>query len=152
MLFSWLDYHLYEFEIKGERYSAPDNESDARDATQVSLSSLRLKEGDRFVYSYDFGDDWEHEVLVEEILGESLENAVAILVDGARQGPPEDCGGPHGYMRLLEALNTPPDERDEEARDLVEWVDPEFDPDDFGVYQARIALARMFAWGIVDAI
>jgi hypothetical protein len=104
MLFSWLDYHLYEFEIKGERYSAPDNESDARDATQVSLSSLRLKEGDRFVYSYDFGDDWEHEVLVEEILGESLENAVAILVDGARQGPPEDCGGPHGYMRALGSI------------------------------------------------
>ena len=56
LIFSWSDYHLYEFEISGRRFQAPDTESDAEDSSQVSLEEFELRRGARFTYTYDFGD------------------------------------------------------------------------------------------------
>jgi len=81
-------------------------------------------------FDYDFGDGWEHDVVVEAI--DPAERGVTYprLIDGKRACPPEDCGGPLGYRNLLEALADP---KHPDHDDLEEWVGGEFDPDHFEV-------------------
>jgi hypothetical protein len=83
----------------------------------------------QFVYEYDFGDGWEHDVRIGQRLA-SVGSGTPRCLDGARACPPEDCGGPHGYERLLAALADP---ADPERRELLEWLGGEFDPDAFDV-------------------
>ena len=71
-VFSWLDYHLHEFTIHGKIYGDPQNDEFEdlflQDETKYKLRKLNLKEGSHFTYEYDFGDGWEHTLLVEKIL------------------------------------------------------------------------------------
>ena len=73
--------------------------------------AVRLDEvasaGSSFRYTYDFGDDWVHQVVVEEVLPADTGAVAPACVDGRRAGPPEDCGGPSGYRELLEVLADP---------------------------------------------
>ena len=150
LLFSWYDYHLYEFSFKDRRFQAPDTESDAEDATQVTLRALRLKPGDSIEYTYDFGDDWLHQIEVEPATDFRDMNATPWLIDGERCGPPEDCGGPHRYMELLGALDQPLEDLEDESRALVEWAGPNYDPEDFSVEQTRHALILFSRWGLTE--
>lgn len=146
LIFSWSDYHLYEFEIAGRRFQAPDAEADAEDAAGVALEALGLQRGAVFIYTYDFGDSWQHEVRVEEVRRSHQDNILPRVIDGARRGPPEDCGGPERYKELLRVIELPPDELDLDETELVEWAGPDFDPDDFSVAQADHALMLCAAW------
>ena len=100
----WTDSHLHEFETAtGLRYGRPDPDFDddsgqVRDETTATLRDLPP----RFTYRYDFGDGWEHDV---EVTGRG--DPAPGCVDGEGACPPEDCGGPHGYAELLEALADP---------------------------------------------
>ena len=80
-------------------------------------------------YTYDFGDGWEHDVVVEKILPFATGLAIPICVDGKRNGPPEDCGGPWGYADLLDAIANPDTE---EKRERKEWAEP-FEPESFSI-------------------
>ena len=86
--------------------------------------------GDKFVYEYDFGDSWEHVILVEKIL--QLETGVnyPICLGGKRACPPEDCGGIWGYGDLLEAIQDP---THPEHKDMLEWLGGSFNPEGFDV-------------------
>ena len=95
-LFGWQDYHLYRFEFAGREFERPDAESDAEDASRTSIDSLGLKPNDKLLYTYDFGDDWHHEVRLVGTRIFDPEAIYPICVDGARAGPPEDAGGPPG--------------------------------------------------------
>lgn len=128
--FGWTDTHLHELEIAGRRYGmlAPEGEKIGEaplDERQYALDAV-LRAGDRFEYTYDFGDDWRHDVLVEKSLPPIAVKAECL--EGERAGPPEDCGGPLGYEHLLEVLGKP---RHREHRSLREWVGPHFAPEDF---------------------
>lgn len=68
LIFSWLDYHLFSFEIGNRRFERPDRESEAEDASRFTLADLGLKARQRFTYTYDFGDDWRHAIKVESFL------------------------------------------------------------------------------------
>src|SRR5262249_42629640 len=82
----------------------------------------------RFVYEYDFGDSWEHEIVVERV-GEPEPGVVyPCCVKGARAGPPEDCGGIWGYANFAAAMSNP---KHPEHRDLEEWYGGSFDPEAF---------------------
>jgi hypothetical protein len=59
----------------------------------------------KFIYKYDFGDSWEHEVLVEEVLPPDPDFKHPVCLGGANACPPEDCGGIPGYYDLLAALD-----------------------------------------------
>lgn len=66
----WLDCHLYEFKVKGNRYTTLDLDTpeDALASDSVTLRDLRLRRpGTKFRYVYDFGDNWRHWVEVERI-------------------------------------------------------------------------------------
>ena len=144
--FGWESYHLHQFDINGVRYSplAPDEEDvdmDAKDETDVLLSKLLPKSSRkaRWIYEYDFGDGWRHEVLFEGFPPINLKAKSPICLDGERACPPEDCGGPPGYFDYLAALADPQDERHEE---MLEWRGP-FDPEAFDAKKATKEMRKV---------
>lgn len=137
----WLDYHLHEFRVldADEKQIASigiPNDEDPEDPPcipgwQVSVSSYfgsRPYHAIPALYTYDFGDDWEH-VLVHEGL-ESAEPSLKYprCLSGARRCPPEDCGGVHGYVEFLEAVADP---KHSEHASMLQWVGGGYDPDVF---------------------
>ena len=129
--FGWLNYHLHEFEVGRTRYGIPDPDDDwgepPRDERRTRLDAI-AGVGSSFRYTYDFGDGWEHGVVVEKILPSTADIAVPACIDGRRACPPEDCGGTWGYRELLEILADPTHPEHDERR---EWLGREFDPESF---------------------
>jgi hypothetical protein len=129
----WTNSHLYQFEVADRRFSEPDPDDDysekpPEDARRKRLSDLGLRQGSEFSYVYDFGDWWEHRVLVEAVFPPQAEELYPCCVGGARAGPPEDAGGVHGYAELLSALANP---RHPDHAQWSEWVPAGFDPEYF---------------------
>ncbi len=125
----WDDYHLYVFEIGGVEIGHPDMiaEGGGLDANKKKIKDYFVK-GGKATYTYDFGDDWEHEVKLKDIIPSEKGTKYPRCIDGKRACPPEDCGGIYGYEEFLEAIKDPGhDEHDE----MLEWVGGEFDPEKF---------------------
>jgi len=122
----WTDSHLHQFRYAGRIYGRLDPECPSiLDERGARLVDLLGAPGDRLVYEYDFGDGWEHEVVLEQVLQAEQRGEYPYVSAGARACPPEDCGGPSGYEHLLNVLA---DTRHPERHDLVEWVGGHFDP------------------------
>ena len=144
--FHWQDYHLYEF-VAGERvYGVRTDEDEFYDRNTYKAAAIRLKTlvergVDRFLYAYDFGDNWRHDVLVEEFRDGEEDTEYPAFVDGARRAPPEDVGGTHGFMEFLEAVL---DASNEEHHRMTEWYGGPFDPEDIDERRVREILG-MFA-------
>jgi hypothetical protein len=139
--FGWEDAHLHAFEVGGRRYSRPDVElwDEAADERKVRLRDLAARPGTRLAYTYDFGDSWEHDVLVEKILpSEGVPQAVCLT--GRRAGPPEDCGGVWGYAELCGILADP--DHPEHA-ERVEWLGHPYDPAAFDKFAVNASLGRI---------
>jgi hypothetical protein len=127
----WYDYHLHAFTIGGETYYG-DQESalelGGRTTGRTRLNQVADCEGARLRYEYDFGDSWEHEVLVEKILPVEPGQRYPRCLAGRRACPPEDVGGVWGYAEFLEAIANP-DHEDHD--DLLAWAGDDFDPEAF---------------------
>lgn len=128
----WTNSHLHSFSIQGQAYSMPMpdlglDDLDMRDEQPVKLSKVILGEKFKFFYIYDFGDSWEHEVLVEKVLPAESDARYPRCLKAKRACPPEDCGGIWGYQELLEAIQDP-DHPEHES--LLEWIGGSFDPED----------------------
>jgi Plasmid pRiA4b ORF-3-like protein len=138
----WEDAHLYQFVVSGIRYGDPRllGELDAEDARTVPLATLGLCEKRKFLYEYDFGDSWEHELLVEKILPRDEGKRYPVCLTGKRACPPEDCGGIWGYASFLEAIRDP---EHPEHDEMLEWVGGEFDPDVFDLDEVNRELQRL---------
>jgi hypothetical protein len=127
--FGWTDSHLHAFEAEGHHWSRPDfglDEFEARfaDEARARLCDVVPATGGRLRYTYDFGDGWEHEVVVEEILPpDGVPHAVCVA--GRRAGPPEDCGGVWGYGELLDILANP---GHPEHAERLDWLGYQHDP------------------------
>jgi site-specific recombinase XerC len=93
----WTDSHLHRFIINGEEYGISFN----KDPHKVQLADFRLGEKHRFFYEYDFGDDWQHEILVEKVLTSKSNNLDPVCISGKRACPPEDCGGAERFMAMV---------------------------------------------------
>jgi hypothetical protein len=137
----WENYHLYDFEVGGERYTDPRgmDDLDMEDASRAMHGQLAPEAKAKLRYTYDFGDNWRHEVLVEKILPPEEGKAYPVCIDGKRACPPEDVGGPWGYMEFAEALADPEHEQHEEFR---EWRG-EFDPEAFDLDAVNKGLRRL---------
>jgi hypothetical protein len=98
----WEGYHLHKFVIRGKRYGVaqPGGMWFPDDPTQVRLADLRLRLRERFLYEYDFGDLWQHEIRVEKKLPVQPKRQYPTCIGGQRAAPPEDCGGPWAFMAL----------------------------------------------------
>ena len=128
----WLGGHLHSFEADGVLYEIPDGEGFGfrrpRDERRARLGEVLPGVKSKMRWTYDFGDGWEHDVVVEAIELARSDVMYPVCLTGKRACPPEDCGGPWGYGNLLAALSAPTYEEHEE---LTEWVGIDFDPADF---------------------
>jgi site-specific recombinase XerD len=104
----WTDSHLHRFIINGEEYGVAQigGISFTSNPHKVQLADFRLGEKHRFFYQYDFGDDWQHEILVEKILTSKSNNLDPVCISGKRACPPEDCGGAERFMAMVQKQKT----------------------------------------------
>jgi Plasmid pRiA4b ORF-3-like protein len=107
MAMGWEGYHLHQFVIRGKRYGVPQPGGVwfPDDPTQVRLADLRLRLRERFLYEYDFGDLWQHEIRVEKKLPAHPKHRYPTCIGGRRAAPPEDCGGPWAFMTLQDEFS-----------------------------------------------
>jgi hypothetical protein len=143
--FGWTDSHLHAFEAGGRRYSRPafgldDFDDRFADEGEALLREVADSVGARLRYTYDFGDSWEHDLLVEEILPPDRPGP-AVCVAGRRAGPPEDCGGVWGYAELLDILADPDHPEHAERLEWLEWLGHRLDPAAFDKDAINRALA-----------
>src|SRR3989442_8347000 len=142
----WDDSHLHDFRIGRKRFGKPDAQDRLMGLSAVGnertthLFTVLGKVGAKAMYTYDFGDGWEHAVVVEKMLPPEPGVSYPVCVGGKLQGPPEDCGGVPGYYNLLEALRDP---NHDEHEELLGWVGGEFDPEAFSVEAVNRRLAPL---------
>ena len=138
----WAGGHLHEFVIGHNHYGEPDPYYDTPPEVQredrVTLAAA-LGARKSFIYLYDFGDGWEHRVAVEKILPPDSGLKLPLCLDGANACPPEDVGGPPGYVDFLQAINDPA--HDEHAS-MLEWCGGSFDPTTFRPDNINAALRQ----------
>jgi hypothetical protein len=142
--FGWWDYHLHQFMIGGLRYGdvdqigAPEFEAEPRgfDESEVRLLDFGYSDRVAFIYEYDFGDGWEHELLIEADAEADAGTIYPACTAGEGACPPEDCGGPGGFADLKELLTGPASpERDE----MRQWAGAGYDPARFNQAAASAA-------------
>jgi hypothetical protein len=121
----WTNSHLHQFVIGKTSYGMVDVDGaeDVEDERDHRLQDL-VGHGESFVYEYDFGDGWEHEVTVNKV-STVAKPPQPRCVAGERACPPEDCGGTSGYERLLEVLADPAHEAYEATRTWSNDFQPE---------------------------
>lgn len=113
--FIWNDSHLHEYRVGGRvgKTIGPLREPELfasgsdLDEAQVELSEVLSKRGDKMTYTYDFGDDWEHEITLEGFHAEREGQELPLCTAGRGAAPFEDCGGVWGWSRLVAATNRP---------------------------------------------
>jgi len=129
----WTDDHLHGFRLPqsgrtgSRRRYLPVEDEDER---TTRLADVLRRPKDSFLYEYDFGDGWQHEIILEEVLVPSSTVRYPMVVDGRGACPPEDVGGVSGYDHFLEVINDPQHPEHEEMND---WCEPGFDPSVFDV-------------------
>jgi hypothetical protein len=138
----WGDCHLHTFSIQGVEYGRPQPEYNfnVSDERRVKLSEVATQEKAKFHYTYDMGDDWEHEILVEKILPLDPQLVYPICIKGKGACPPEDCGGVWGYQELLVILQQP---EHPEHESMAEWIDDDFDPTFFDLEEVNESLHNL---------
>jgi len=127
----WEDYHMWLFEIGDTEYGEDVIDAgcdrDFASARKVKLSRFIQAGVKKFWYTYDMGDDWGHVIQIEKLLDADPQAKYPLCLEGKRACPPEDCGGPPGYVDYLEAIADPEHKQHEE---MLKWRGP-FDPEAF---------------------
>jgi len=117
----WTNSHLYEMRFSGVSFGIPDPDwpDGPADARKVTLLNILEDTGTKsFKYLYDFGDGWQHSIKIERVEPALPGNTYPALLNAVGDCPPEDCGGPWGYM---EALQTLADPKSDGYKELSEW-------------------------------
>jgi len=151
--FGWQDYHLFDFDLGDVVVHIPDPDyapgelyggKKELNAKRTKIDDL-LVERKRCIYTYDFGDNWRHEVVLEKILPAEDGRHYPFCIAGARHRPPEDVGGVGGYQEFLSVIQNP---RHPEYNDYLLWAEKDtggrkFDPEYFYINEANRALAKI---------
>ncbi len=143
----WENYHLYEFIQGNKHFSQPHeySEMETYDVNEVQLRDLLFKEKGKLTYIYDFGDNWQHQIVLEKISVASRENTPVQVLKGVGACPPEDVGSIGGYGRMLNILKNP---NHEEFDEFMEWLGLEdgeiFDPLLFEISEVNAQLDENF--------
>ncbi len=151
--FGWENSHLHEFRVGKDRYGVADAEEDPEilDEAEATVIQVLPHRTSSLQYIYDLGDYWIHNITVDRIetappsrgtnrLRSRTNSAPLACLDGKRACSPEDCGGPHGYAELLEALADANHPRHEE---LTDWVGGGFDPEAVSLSEINRALRAL---------
>jgi hypothetical protein len=125
----WTNSHLHSFAAPGLDIGTEEFDEELGynpGEERVRLSKLAARGIKKLTYVYDFGDNWVHRVAIEKVLPAEPGVSYPRCLTGKRAGPPEDCGGPRGYVRLLSILSDPTHKEHDEMND---WVPEDFDPE-----------------------
>ncbi len=135
----WYDSHLHQFTVGRVHYGVPDPDDfeEVRDERRVRLNQILTEPKQKLVYEYDFGDGWEHVILLEKVLSPEQGAEYPRCTAGKRACPPEDVGGVWGYESFLETIR---DRKHPEHVEMLEWVGGEFDPEEFDLAAVNEAL------------
>lgn len=125
----WTNSHLHLFSDGIFEYSPKEFEvENTKNSRIVRLDKILKEEKSKINYEYDFGDGWEHDLILEKILTPDNQLQVPKCIAGKRNCPPEDCGGIWGYSDMLEILKQTDHE---EYESYLEWLGGNFDPEYF---------------------
>lgn len=143
----WTNSHMHQFIVGRTYYGKPVPQgmgfgSETLNERRYTVADLAPAARKKFVYEYDFGDGWEHEVVVEKVLPPDAGFKHPVCLAGANACPPDDCGGIPGYYNLLEAVGDP---GHPEHAALKEWLGGGFDPAHFDLAWANDGLKRLKA-------
>jgi len=148
----WTNSHLHQF-IKNRTFYTVKmqdddfwDEMDNVDYKNMKVSDLLKKEKDKIVYEYDFGDGWEHDIILEKILPSDSNAKYPTCLNGKMNCPMEDCGGVWGYSDMLEILKNPDHE---EYENYIEWLGEKFDPEYFNKDEVN-ELLRQEDYGCIE--
>jgi Plasmid pRiA4b ORF-3-like protein len=137
----WLDYHLWEFVVDERKYGFPDpDRPHVKNGATTQLAAILTPGITEFDYVYDFGDNWEHRIIVEETANAEASERYPRFLGGERRCPPEDCGGPPGYFDFIENIAR---KQSKKAKEALDWYGGPYDLDDIGVEQINITLGRI---------
>lgn len=154
----WTDSHVHRFQPgTGQGPDEPYflNQFDQQEGEpgtpeqDVRLDQVMRATGDRLTYLYDFGDDWEHVVTLEQVT--LHERSEPRCIGGAKACPPEDIGGIWGHQEVAAWLRsgTPADSVPvpfEGLEQALRWLPSGYDPDAFDPDEATEAM-RLWAAG-----
>ena len=142
--FDWYDSHLHVFETPYGEFGTADAELGHHAEAPVTFAQVAPGVGSKIRYTYDFGDDWEHTIVVEKVFDRDETVNYPRCTGGRRAAPPEDCGGIWGYADLTEVLADP---THPEHEDRLEWLGlsnaADFDPASFDAQAVTQALSRL---------
>jgi hypothetical protein len=129
----WTDSHLHQYLAGQAIYGMKDMIDqvglyETFDEKKHTLADIAPQAKSKFIYEYDFGDGWEHEIVVEKILPPDTSFKHPVCLAGALACPPDDCGGMAGYYHLLHALAN---RKHPDHVHLKEWIGGKWDPDHF---------------------
>ncbi len=132
LVMGWGDEHLHAFNIDGQEYSqpSPDDEMEYEDEAEYRLGDVMNRPKGKFRYVYDFGDSWEHDIVLEKIIPAKDAPAMMVCTAGKMRCPMEDCGGIWGYYDLLKVLADP---KNPEHENMKEWAGGVINPEDFDI-------------------
>ncbi|MBI4980196.1 plasmid pRiA4b ORF-3 family protein [Candidatus Woesearchaeota archaeon] len=146
VVMGWTNSHLYDFQVDGQRLSVPkyfDWDDKLMDSRKIRISTL--KPSQKFDYTYDFGDCWEHQIIVEKIEPNEMGLPHPVCIKGKLSCPPDDCGGIGGYYRLLHVRRN---KNHPEYKELIkEWLGEDFDPNYFEIEEINKELMERFIDG-----
>lgn len=151
--FGWQDYHLFNFDFKDTVVCIPDPDYGPGElyGDVVELNAKREKidrlllDRRRCVYTYDFGDNWEHEIVLEDVIAAEEGTKYPVCIEGARHRPPEDVGGVPGYENFLKIINDP---KHPEHDNYLLWAKKDtggrkFDPEYFYINEINKVLVKI---------
>ncbi|MCB0413120.1 MAG: plasmid pRiA4b ORF-3 family protein [Bdellovibrionales bacterium] len=125
----WNNAHLYAFEINGKSYS---DEESAVEMDYLPSDGIELRDvlgpSKKFTYTYDFGDDWLHEIEITNILEDDPKMNYPVCIAGENACPPEDCGGPHSFENLKKVITG---KNSKEKDELLTWLGGFYNPATF---------------------
>ncbi|MCC7227280.1 MAG: plasmid pRiA4b ORF-3 family protein [Burkholderiaceae bacterium] len=144
--FGWTNSHLHEFRIQTRRYGMTDvvdefdDDDELLDDRKFTLGSVLSDHTTSFIYAYDFGDGWEHLVVVENAFVANESNDWPVCIAGENACPPEDVGGVGGYEDFVEIITDP---THEDYLSMYRWCGGPFDPSGFDVNSANARIRRL---------
>ncbi|MDR0710263.1 MAG: plasmid pRiA4b ORF-3 family protein [Spirochaetaceae bacterium] len=147
--FGWDNDHMHSFTVNSTVYGMMSTdfgfseEDDVTDEDTVRLDDLHLQPKQKFSYLYDFGDSWEHNIMVSKIIPTGAEGGNLPLprcLGGKRAGPPEDSGGSWGYADMVEVIKDPNNKNYEEIHEWTGDIDPEY----FNLEEINAQLEQIF--------
>jgi len=143
----WTDSHLHQFIVGRTCYGRPDPEfadkgSETLNEKHYTIADIAPGAKKKFIYEYDFGDGWEHEIVVEKVLPPDAGFKRVICLAGENACPPDDCGGIGGYYEMLKIIADP---KHPDHGHMKEWLGGERDLARFDLDETNDALKRFKA-------